>query len=233
MRLIAEFFWKYVGRLMFTSVLLLSACSLMTRDDIKKEDENKQLRDQVSSIEKSKADNEAHYNDLENDLRAMSGRVDTLDHNEQMDAKNQDKVLDDLKKVIDAQNDKIKMLEQHIDATETRLTAAIQAMATAPAPQPEPKSEAKEGKSKDGGLYGEAENLFNQKDFKHAIIKYQAYRDKNPKGSKLAEATYKIAVCFSELGQKKDAKDFYQETIDSYPGTSAAKKAKLRLSQNK
>ena len=222
-------------------VFSVASCDMLkTREDIQKENEEKQLKEQVSSIQKGKADSEVRYNDLQNDLRNISGRVDTLDHNQQVGAQSNKADIEALKKLLEAQNDKIKLIEQHIDATETRLTAAIQAAANA-APTPLPatagggaggKDSAKDA-SKDGGLFGDAENFFSKKDFKHAIVKYQAYRDKNPKGTKNAEATYKIGVCFFELGSKKEAKEFYQETIDSFPGTSSAKKAKLRLSQLK
>ncbi|MBK9294536.1 MAG: tetratricopeptide repeat protein [Oligoflexia bacterium] len=49
----------------------------------------------------------------------------------------------------------------------------------------------------------------------------------------MAEATYKIGLCFTELGLKKDAKEFYKDVIEKYPKTSWAKKAKYRISQIK
>src|SRR5258708_666633 len=107
----------------------LSACPLLTREDAEKQNEDRQLREQVSTIQKTKADSEVRYNDLQNDVRATSGRVDTVEHNQQVANQNHSKEMMELRKVVETQNEKIRLLEQHIDATETRLTAAIQAAA--------------------------------------------------------------------------------------------------------
>jgi TolA-binding protein len=216
----------------------MSCQGLMTRDDISKQNQEQQLQEQVSNIQKQKADNEAHYQDLQNDLRVIAGRVDALDHAQAVAQKQHQKETEDLKKVIETQNEKIKVLEQHIDATETRLTAAIQALSTAPvqaAPAPAT-GRAEKGASKKGeggATFTDAQDYFQKKDWRHAITHFQSYLDKNPKGAKRADATYMIGVCFQELGMKNEAKDFFSDTISNYAGTPSAKKAKFRLSQLK
>lgn len=211
---------------------LLSACPFQTREDIKKQDEERQLKEQVASIQKNRADSEMKYTDIQSELRATSGRLDTLEHNMANTEKANRQEMDGLRKTIEAQNEKIKILEEHIQATEARVMAALQAGA-APEPRVNTAPEGKKESASGGGAFAEAETLFKNKEFKKAIVKYQTYRDKSPKGKDAAEATYKIGVCFSELGMKRDAKEFFQETLDNYPGSPSAKKAKYRLSNLK
>jgi TolA-binding protein len=215
--------------LLALSIFWLFGCDMMmTRGDVKKQEEEKELKEQVSTIQKSRADNELRYSDLQNDIRTVAGRVDTLDHNQQVSNQNNKQEIESLKKTIEAQNEKIKLLEQHVDTSEQRLLTAMGSGETKST-----SGAVKEGKKSDSDLFSEADALLAAKEFKRAIVKYQAYRDKYPKGRQAPEATYKIGVCFAELGLKKDAKEFYKETLDSYPGTPSAKKAKYRLQQLK
>ena len=69
----------------------------------------------------------------------------------------------------------------------------------------------------------------NSKKWKDAIVVFSKYRDQFPKGKKYADATYKIGVCFQELGMKEEAKPFLEEVVAKFPGTSEAKKASFRL----
>lgn len=218
--------------ILILALVSLSAC-LQTREDIQKENEERQLKEQMSSIQKSHADADVKYSDIESEIRAVSGRLEVVEHNQQVNHQSDRQDIEGIKKAIDAQNDKIKLIEQHLDQMDARLTQAIQAMANAPAgaaPQVAAAAESS-GKKGDAKTYNEGEALFSKKEFKKALVKFQAYREKNPKGPKAAESTYKIGVCLVELGLKKEAKEIYQETVDSYPGTSSAKKAKFRLTQ--
>ena len=79
-------------------------------------------------------------------------------------------------------------------------------------------------------LFDSAEAKFNAKDWRKAILAYQEYRDKNPKGKSYPEATYKIGVCFQELGLKKESKAFYKEVVTKFPKSRTSKKASYRLS---
>ena len=77
--------------------------------------------------------------------------------------------------------------------------------------------------------YDIAKEFFEKKDWKQAILNFQKYRDDNPKGVKLADATYKIGVSFQELGMKDEAKTFYDEVQVKYPKSEEARRAKIRL----
>lgn len=74
-----------------------------------------------------------------------------------------------------------------------------------------------------------AEAQFEKKQWREAILSYQSYREKNAKGSDYPEATYKIGVCFQELGLKDEAKAFYNEVVAKFPKSNEAKKAQFRL----
>jgi TolA-binding protein len=221
--------------ILILAMISLTAC-LQTREDIQKENEERQLKEQVSSIQKSHADADMKYGDIETEIRAISGRVEVVEHNQQIYHQQDRQDIEGIKKAIDAQNEKIKSIEQHLDQMDGRLTQAIQAMANAPAPSgPQGGAVVSDGGGKKGDVktYNEGEALFSKKEFKKALVKFQTYREKNPKGPKAAESTYKIGVCLVELGLKKEAKEIYQETVDTYPGTPSAKKAKFRLTQLK
>lgn len=221
--------------LLISIAVVLSACPLTTRDEME-QNEQKEFRNQLSSMQKSKADTELKYADLQNDIRVIAGRTDALDHNIQMVNQKNRQEIEELKKAVETQNEKVKLLQSHLEATETRLTAAINALsggAVAPSKE-EPVVEKKsKGKEKEVSPLEEAEGHFSSKDFKKAIVKFQNYIDKNPKGKAVAEATYKIGVCFAELGLKKDAKEFLKDVVDNYPSSAWAKKAKFRLSNLK
>ncbi len=75
-----------------------------------------------------------------------------------------------------------------------------------------------------------AETHFQSKEWKKAILSYQAYVEEFPKGKSVAEAKYKIGVCFQELGLKDEASAFYEEVVAGYAKTESGKKAKIRLS---
>jgi TolA-binding protein len=231
---------------LITTVLALSACQLQTREDVQKQDEQKQMREQISVIQKNKADTELKYSDIQNDMRVIVGRIDSIEHNQQTQQQNQKQEIENIKKLIETQNEKMKLLQAHMEATETRLTAAIQALSGGPGPVAPSHAGGGSasaggsgvaagagGEAKASGPFEEAEAFFGAKEYKKAIVKYQNYIDKNAKGKNVAESTYKIGVCFAELGLKKDAKEFYKEVVDNYPSSSWAKKAKYRLTHLK
>ena len=77
--------------------------------------------------------------------------------------------------------------------------------------------------------YEIAQDFFNKKDWKQSILNFQKYRDENSKGSKFADATYKIGVSFQELGMREEAKTFYDEVVAKFPKSEEARRAHIRL----
>jgi TolA-binding protein len=90
-----------------------------------------------------------------------------------------------------------------------------------------PKQKAAEATGK--GPYALAEEKFDQKNWKEAILEYEKYRKANPKGKQFSTATYKIGVAFQELGLNDEAKAFYEEVISKFPKTKDADRASTRM----
>lgn len=217
-----------VSLVLFSMTLCLAGCPpFTTREEIRQQEDEKQLKDQVSTIQKTHADSEQKYGDIQNDIRVIAGRVDSVEHNQDVSSREMRSEIENLKKQVIAENEKIKLLEQHVDSTEVKLTNAIQAIGTGGSQA----SSVSGSRSEKLSPLEEADQHFKNKEFKKAIVNYQAYLEKHEKGVKAAEATYKIGVCFSELGMKKNAKEFYVATIENFSGTTFAKKAKIRLAQ--
>jgi TolA-binding protein len=74
-----------------------------------------------------------------------------------------------------------------------------------------------------------AAEMFSGKKWKDAAAAFQKYREAFPKGKAYSDATYKIGVCFQELGLKDEAKSFYDEVVAKFPKSKEAKKARIRL----
>lgn len=74
-----------------------------------------------------------------------------------------------------------------------------------------------------------ADRYFSTGKWTKAVEEFQKFRELNPKSSEVPLVTYKIGVCFQELGMKGEAKTFYNSVIKRYPKDRAAKFAKFRL----
>ncbi len=76
---------------------------------------------------------------------------------------------------------------------------------------------------------------FEGKKWSEAAAEYQAFRGKakNKKNEDYALATYKIGVCFQELGMAKEAKTFYKSVVRKHKKFKAAKYAEYRLAKLK
>ncbi len=219
-----------VWALTWASCVCLTGC-LMTREDVKEAEQKRQMQDQVVHLQKNTADTSNRFSEIESDVRQLSGRLEVVERQSALvnsDKEKQKKVDDD--KSAD-QAKRIAVLEEALGKMEEQLGALNQDVQSL-----------KEGKSSSakvddkGGkspkALQEAESLFEQKEWKKAILSYQKFRDAHPKDKKLnAEATYKTGVCFQELKMKSEAKVFFEEAIAKYPGTDGAKRAGIRLKQ--
>lgn len=203
----------------------LSACDMpfQTRSEIEEQKQGKESQKQVVAIQQ--AEKQSRLDDMDSDLRALGGRVETLEYNQRNSQQGNNQETQNLKAQVTQLDGRLKALEQHVDATEQRLIAAIQAIGKTESPS---KSDDESAKPKNS-TYSEADEYFEEKDHKRAIVKFQEYLDKNPKGKYAAEATYKIGLCFKELKDKKTATEFFKETVEKFPGTPSAKKAQQRL----
>lgn len=205
---------------------LLSACEggLMTRGDVKEAENKRQIQDSVSTLQKTTADTNSRFSEIESDLRSLNGRVEVVENKfnqsaaerERTKGASEQSLADQVRKTQILQDEIVKLQEQI-----GTLTAEMNAIKSAGADSPA-------GAVKKD-QFEMADELFEKKDWKRAIISFQKYRDQNPKGKKFAEATYKIGVCFQELGLKDEAKTFYDEVVVKHPQSAEAKKARTRI----
>jgi TolA-binding protein len=215
---------------------VLCACQgLVTRDGLREQEQKKEIVERVSTLQKSSADVNNRFADIESDLRESHGRIEVVENRLAQQAsaseksrKNADEQLAEAQKKIGIMQDEIAKMQDQISALAGEL-ANVKTAAAAPVAGVTEKSDGKG----ENGAYDVAEELFDKKEWRKAILNYQKFREAKPKHKKVPEAIYKICVCFQELGMKDEAKTFYDEVISKYAGSVEAKKAKIRLKKLK
>lgn len=153
------------------------------------------------------------------EIRRISGELQDLKDiksEELRKSQENEQKLEERLKQMDA---RLAVYEQSIAALEQE----IRHLKTLKTAKPSPKK----------GIFERAEDHMASKNWKKAILEFENYRKKYPKGRRISLATYFIGVCFQELKLNEEAKAFYQETLDKYPKTDAYRKAKYRLNQLK
>lgn len=202
-------------------VILQTAC-LKTRSELEGVELQRSNQAQITSAQQSKADSESKLYAMQDELRNIMGRLESLER-KQTESANKGPTNEEL-------IEQMKIFEQNISSLKLKIEE-LEAQLKAPA-KLGGETGAKESATK-VAEWEQAEELFNKKEWKNAILKYQSYRDLYPKGPNYAMATYKIGVCFQELKMKDEAKAFYEEVLQKFPKSSTAKKAKFRLNQLK
>ncbi|MEC9283290.1 MAG: tetratricopeptide repeat protein [Bdellovibrionota bacterium] len=156
---------------------------------------------------------------MASEIRRISGELQDLKDiksEELRKSQENEMKLEERLKQMDA---RLAVYEQSIAALEEE----IRHLKTLKTAKPTPKK----------GIFERAQDHMASKDWKKAILEFENYRKKYPKGRRVSLATYNIGVCFQELKLNEEAKAFYQETLDKYPKTDAFRKAKYRLNQLK
>lgn len=213
--------------------LFLTGC-LKTRNEVKTSEQRQVMAQQVTTLQRSNADVTNRFADLEEQMRNLNGRVDVVENQfgqgrsgmEEVLRSNQQKNAELNQKVMLLQEALTKM-ESQIFQVSSELNLLRQERASAAAAAAERAKQAKKNP------YEVAQEYFENKDWKQSILNFQKYRDENPKGSKFADATYKIGVSFQELGMKDEAKTFYDEVINKFSKSDEARRAKIRLKSMK
>lgn len=205
------------------SLLTFVGC-LKTREAVREAEQQKVVQEQVVTLQKSTANQETRFSDINEDIRNLSGRIEVVENKfntSSGDSLEQARKNEELAQRVTILQEALTKLEAQVLALQAEAGAAKTAAAKSGS-----------GKSdKKLSTFDLAENQFNDKNWKEAILSYQKYRDDNPKGKNFAEATYKTGVCFQELGMKDEARAFYEEVIAKSPNTAVAKRAKSRLSR--
>lgn len=163
------------------------------------------------------------FEEYDEQMRTLSGRVDSLENyvQQQNAAKSAEQNLGAKEK--QDFDTKFQAYEEALQKLEAQVAALNDEVARLKAPPPE--MPVAKGKTS----YDVGEDHFAAKKWKEAIVSYQKYRDQNPKGKLFADATYKIGVCFQELGMKDEARTFLEDVKSKYPNSKEAKKAAFRL----
>lgn len=236
-------------RILWLTALILTGC-LKTRGDLRAEstDETPQRQTVAAQRDAARQTSAApgggavlmtkpappstpaqRMDDVDEQMRTLTGRLEALEN-----GMNQAAVADETTK-----NETIKdklSLEQRLLAYEesikklnadvAALTEQVATLKAPPPPPPEPPKPAKPP-------IDEANELLVEKKWKEAAAAFQKYREQNPKGKLYGDATYKIGVCFQELGMKDEARAFFDEVAAKFPGSKDAKKAQFRSKQLK
>lgn len=215
-------------RLSFASLtlVLFSGC-LQTRESVKDNEEKQVMQKQVQNLQQMTADVRAKFQEVEEDDRKMNGRIEALEYRT-------NSLAQKAESGDTAATQQVKAMNEKLVAYQEALTKHEQEIAELKATVAQLQAGGGGGSSKGGGTdkkddYAQAESLFKQGSFRDAILEYEKYRKSNPKGANVADSTYKIGVCFQELGMPDDAKAFYDEVVARFPKSKAAKSATSRL----
>jgi TolA-binding protein len=211
-------------RLVYATLLLVSGCTLDTRNQVKQEDERTVIRKQVQNLQQTTADVNTRFQDVEDDVRRANGRIEALETRLQRSAVDQQGKSDKASQALDARlseldkayREEFKALHAEIDALKAQAESRRSSDAAAASAQ-----------AKDP--FGSAESKFEAKKYNEAILDYQAYRKQSPNGKNFATATYKMGAAFQELGMIDEARAFYNEVIASFPKSKDAGRAQAKL----
>jgi len=219
------------------ALLVFQGC-LETRDSVKEVEEKQQLQKQVGSLQRSTADVNAKFQEVEEEISKLSARVDVVDNKNSKNDEKFEKLLGQKDAKLKELGDKINLHQEVLTKMEAQMTT-MQAQLTAMQAQINQVSEDQKKaaaslptakpESGEKALYKIAEDFFAKHQWQDAAIAFEKYRKANPKGKHAAQALYKIGVSFQELGSKEEAKIFYKDVINQYPNSADAKNASSRL----
>jgi TolA-binding protein len=202
-------------RVLFVAVLsvgLISCETLMTRSELKDQEQKKQLQE----VQKTSADAVSRIYDFEDEFRKINGRIDV--------AENRIERLENERKSEAAKNVELQSRLQTLQDEITKLEGLwTQAEAAKRAEKSDAVVEEKKTQ------FELADELFQKKNWKRAALAFQKFKESRPKDKRVPEAILKIGVCFLELNMPEEAKAFFDELVEKYPNSGEAKKARSRL----
>ncbi|MGE0633845.1 MAG: tetratricopeptide repeat protein [Pseudobdellovibrionaceae bacterium] len=216
-----------ISKLILASLLISTVGCLRTRNDMQENDNKRQMQEQVTTLQKSTADQNARFQEIDEDLRKLNGRIEVMENRESQGSVREKSTQTQ----IDEINRKLSLLQDSLLKMESDINTLAQNQNRMSSDARNSAGKEKDAAPSKGRTFDKAEDFFKEKKWKEAIVAYQNYRDKNPSGKNFSESTYKIGVCFQELGMKDEAKVFYEEAIAKYPKSDAAKRSRIRLKQ--
>ena len=222
------------------TVAFMSGC-LETRSSMHEQDEKVVIRSQVASLQKNTADINSRFQDIEDDIRRLSGKAEGTDNRiGKLDAKiekqeaiagqrerEREEKLAAYREDITRLNSEVEQLKSQLSAQNDQQKRAAELAASAQSAQAAAAQASSEKSAKNP--YAAAQEKFDKKNWKEAILDFEKYRKGNPKGKNFATATYKIGVSFQELGLADDAQAFFEEVVSKFPKSHDAELANKRL----
>ncbi len=208
----------FLYALLLGSLLLTSGCLVLRSEMSPNAPVNPQKNRQSSQeakLQKEKAELELKLKNYDEQFRELLGRIEEMEAkaSTQGDTGSQEKVKD-LEAALSEMVGQQEALKKEI--AELRSSGAKA-------------STAESKKAAATGDLAVADKHFSTGNWSAAIEEFQKYRELNPKSTEIPLVTYKIGVCFQELGMKSEAKTFYNSVIKRFPNDRAAKFAKFRL----
>lgn len=201
---------------------LMAGC-LRTRGEVQELEEKRNLQDQVVNLQKNNADQSSKYSEIDTTIRDLNGRVEVLENKLNVSAQEKEQLKKSSDEQISDLNKRVLVLQESV----SKLEGVIQSLQSQ-------KTEAKTDVVADAkNPLAAADNLFNSKEWAKAALEYNKYREAHPKAKLTAIATYRMGVCFEELGKTEDARTFYDEVAEKFPQTKEAKSAKYRTKRMK
>ncbi|OFZ17839.1 MAG: hypothetical protein A2Z20_05665 [Bdellovibrionales bacterium RBG_16_40_8] len=197
---------------------------LVTRQEIRESAKGESL----SAEQQRRANAEVRLQEVDEQIRHMTGRIETLENNLNITNKDKNESTMSWRNEQSVIQEKLKIFEEALSKLEEQsvmIAKKIEALQVAQAT-----SSTKDSKSSSTkGSFDSAESDFSKKKWKEAIVSFEKYRSSYPSGKHYGEATYKIGAAFNELGMRVEAKAFYSEVVEKFPKSDWAKKAKQRL----
>jgi TolA-binding protein len=231
-------------------LVFLSSC-LKTRSEVG-ENEQSQVYSKKNAANQSASESQlnqkqaalAPIDERDDMIRTLNGRVENLENQitslnkEKSSSTNQDsqkiQLLQEALTKMEAQLQKLEAEQIQKKATSDAIAASQGKLEERAVKSTRRESALRTKESeKNVNTYEVAQGFFASHDWKKAILNYQKYADDFPKGKEVADAKYKIGVCFQELGMKEESMAFFEEVIANYGKSDAGKKAKIRLAKIK
>ena len=74
-----------------------------------------------------------------------------------------------------------------------------------------------------------AEAYYLQRDYRQASVEYQKVAEMNSKSGKVPDALLKIGLCFRALNDPARAREAWQQLVQAYPDSEAARQARILI----
>lgn len=195
--------------LFFITLMLMFGCASSPRT--RRVDILTKLQQEIDQLKQNKADSRVQIEDIKTEIQVLSGKLEETAHS----LKNLEEQLvknnENMNRLMADYDQKIKSLEE----THSK------------------KQSSPEKTTVQESTFSLAEKHFSKKEYEEAILKYEEYKEKNPKGFKVSEAMYKQGLSFLALKKPADAKSFFEGIVSDFPKSPFAKKAKAELSKIK